>query len=333
MSTFSQLSILVIHDQRAGHLNPSLGICDALEPHFQVNLTLQNTPKIAKWQISLLKKLSWYPRLYALFAQCFFQQQVSQSKFDAIVCSGMPNLLYALHLKNQQNNHMQQNTALYYAGDVRKLNPAAIDCCITALPQKIATPQLILPTPPVRGNITQLQQQPSEKSTALLLLGGATDEHPFAIDDFKHMVQQFVKLCQSQQLKGLISSSRRTPALDQLWQDLAQQPEIELHLWGQSNAQPLVQLMQRATAVFVTEDSTTMLAEAIQSGRFVSSLFCTGSRLESLNQKYLEQGMMQRQNLQDDFTWPAQRNLSSLNAQAQIVDLFAQIQTAKQSIL
>ena len=59
MNKHPTLSIADIHDQRAGHLNPSLGIVDSLEKAYTTTLQKIITPSIKKWQISLLKKLSW----------------------------------------------------------------------------------------------------------------------------------------------------------------------------------------------------------------------------------------------------------------------------------
>ena len=38
------LSILIIHDDRAGHLNPSLGICDQIEDGFHTKISKIKTP-------------------------------------------------------------------------------------------------------------------------------------------------------------------------------------------------------------------------------------------------------------------------------------------------
>ncbi len=56
-----------------------------------------------------------------------------------------------------------------------------------------------------------------------------------------------------------------------------------------------------------------MLAEAIQSGRFVSSIYMKTSVFEPLNQKYLKEGLMSRQNLEDTFILPSTRDLTKLN--------------------
>ena len=74
MKSKPSLAVLLIHDQRAGHLNPSLGVYDCLETAYSTTLYKIVTPTLKKWQISLLKKISWYPRLFDLFTALFFKK-------------------------------------------------------------------------------------------------------------------------------------------------------------------------------------------------------------------------------------------------------------------
>ena len=55
------------------------------------------------------------------------------------------------------------------------------------------------------------------------------------------------------------------------------------------------------------------MAEAIQSGRFISSIYTKTSVFESLSQKYLKEGLINRQNLDDTFILPNTKDLTKLN--------------------
>ena len=101
MKSKPNLAVLLIHDQRAGHLNPSLGIVDSLEKAYTTTLQKIITPNIKKWQISLLKKLSWYPSLFDIFASFIFKNIKPITQTDCIVCSGMPNLLYGIFVSRR----------------------------------------------------------------------------------------------------------------------------------------------------------------------------------------------------------------------------------------
>ena len=316
MKSKPSLAVLLIHDQRAGHLNPSLGVYDCLETAYTTTLDKVETPSIKKWQISILKKLSWYPPLFDFCSTIFFKKFQSKQNIDCIICSGMPNLLYSIFVSRRLK------VPLFYAGDLRKVNGQLVNCTITALEQNTASDQVVLATPPVKKDFINLQQDQLDQTTALLILGGPTDEHPFTYDDFEKIIDKFIAFCTQNQLKGLITNSRRTPNLDRYFQKTKIPENIQLHLVQTKNALSLVQLIKQATYIFVTEDSTSMLAETIQSGRFICSIYNSKSILEPLNQKYLQHKLMQRQNLAADFQHPDCKNTQTLDLTRPIVQAF-----------
>lgn len=316
MKSKLSLAVLLIHDQRAGHLNPSLGVYDCLETAYTTTLDKVETPSIKKWQISILKKLSWYPPLFDFCSTIFFKKFHSKQNIDCIICSGMPNLLYSIFVSRRLK------VPLFYAGDLRKVNGQLVNCTITALEQNTASDQVVLATPPVKKDFINLQQDQLDQTTALLILGGPTDEHPFTYDDFEKIIDKFIAFCTQNQLKGLITNSRRTPNLDRYFQKTKIPENIQLHLVQTKNALSLVQLIKQATYIFVTEDSTSMLAETIQSGRFICSIYNSKSILEPLNQKYLQHKLMQRQNLAADFQHPDCKNTQTLDLTRPIVQAF-----------
>lgn len=316
MKSKPSLAVLLIHDQRAGHLNPSLGVYDCLETAYTTTLDKVETPSIKKWQISILKKLSWYPPLFDFCSTIFFKKFQSKQNIDCIICSGMPNLLYSIFVSRRLK------VPLFYAGDLRKVNGQLVNCTITALEQNTASDQVVLATPPVKKDFINLQQDQLDQTTALLILGGPTNEHPFTYDDFEKIIDKFIAFCTQNQLKGLITNSRRTPNLDRYFQKTKIPENIQLHLVQTKNALSLVQLIKQATYIFVTEDSTSMLAETIQSGRFICSIYNSKSILEPLNQKYLQHKLMQRQNLAADFQHPDCKNTQTLDLTRPIVQAF-----------
>ncbi len=316
MKSKPSLAVLLIHDQRAGHLNPSLGVYDCLETAYATTLNKAETPDIKKWQISLLKKLSWYPYLFDLCSPILFKDLLPEQNIDCIICSGMPNLLYGLAISRKLK------VPIFYAGDLRQVNGQLVNCTITALEQTTNSDQVVLTTPPVKKDFFTLQQDQLDQTTALLVLGGPTDEHPFSSEDFEKMIEKFIAFCAQNQLKGLITNSRRTPNLEDYFQKTPIPSNIQLHLVQTENALSLVQLIQQSSYIFVTEDSTSMLAETIQSGRLVSSIYSSKSILEPLNRKYLQCNLMQRQNLTENFKRPDLKNTQDLDLIGPIVQAF-----------
>lgn len=307
MNSVKTLSILIVHDQRAGHLNPSLGVCDQIAESFETKINQIRTPDLKKWCVSLLKKLSWYPVLFDRFARIIYKNTVNQQHYDLIICSGMPNLLYGIFVSRRLK------VPLFYAGDLRKVNGQLVNCTITALPQNIQTQQVVLATPPVKKEFTQLQTNPLDLKSALLVLGGPTSEHPFQTTDYEMIISKFLKLCSDHHLTAYITNSRRTPDLASTWNTLKKNANVQLELIHDSQSKKFNELVELSSYIFVTEDSTSMLAEAIQSGRFISSIYTPNSVFEALNKKYLAEGLISRQALNKTFSLPQQRNLANLN--------------------
>lgn len=316
MTSRPKLSVLVVHDNRAGHLNPSLGVYDALSEAYETQLVKLERPSIKKWQISLLKKISYYPSLFLFFSDLFFGSSQPKQQYDCIICSGMPNLLFSIYLSKKMS------IPLFYAGDLRKVNSALVTCTITALKQNILGDQIVLATPPVKKVFSDLQNIPAQQNQALLILGGITDEHPFKYDDFSTIIQNFITLCEKHQLNGAITTSRRTPDLSTEWNKVTSLPFISLHLVDDKHALPISELMKQANYIFVTEDSTSMIAEAIQSGRFISSLYQKNSQLEALNEKYEHEHFMIRQLLNQTYVLPNQKNALGLAFKQPLIEAF-----------
>lgn len=316
MKSRPKLNILLVHDHRAGHLNPSLGVYDSLNSAYDTHLIKLTTPSLIKWQISILKKLSYYPSLFNLASSLVFKKIPLNDLPDCIICSGMPNLLYSIYISQKLS------IPIFYAGDLRKVNDKLVQCTITALKQDIQTEQVILATPPTKNEFSKLRLIKPNYHSALLILGGPTDEHPFSPLDFEKIIQNFINFCKLNELTGDITTSRRTPNLNHYLQKIEIPLNIKLHLIQDKNAAPLYSLMEKSIYLFVTEDSTSMLAETIQSGRYVNSIYHTNSRLEPLTQKYLQLKLMTRQPLEKPFEIPHQKNELLLDSDQLIIDAF-----------
>lgn len=309
------LSVIIVHDNRAGHLNPSIGISNSLENVYEINLKKIITPTLKKWEISLLKKLTYYPKIFQIISSYFFNQNLN-FKANCIICSGMPNLLYSIYISQKLS------IPIFYAGDLRKVNDKLVQCTITALKQDIQTEQVILATPPTKNEFSKLRLIKPDYHSALLILGGPTDEHPFLSSDFEKIIKNFIIFCELNHLIGAITTSRRTPNINTYLQKIEIPSNITLHLIQDKNSPPLYNLMEKSAYLFVTEDSTSMLAEAIQSGRYVNSIYHTDSQLEPLTQKYLQLKLMTRQHLEKPFEISHQKNELLLDSDQLIIDAF-----------
>lgn len=281
--------VLVIHDNRVGHLNPSIAVSEMIEKRFFLQAELFQIPFLSKHLVSLFKKLSNFPRLYTAAARLIFKFPTPNLEHtDVIVCSGMPNLIYAAYLSQRFN------IPLIYAGGTRKFNWRLIDWTITTIPENHAGRQIIIPTGAVPSKITSLVNIPSNHE-ACLLIGGPTHEYPFTELDFIQMIENFVQFSELHKFKATVVCSRRTPTLTSETISYLQSKNIEL-VCPQSSTS-ICDVFKRSEFIFVTEDSATMLSESIQTGRVVISVCREDSKTDAIIQGYLDHQFIQRKTI------------------------------------
>ena len=283
-------SVLVIHDDRKGHLNPSLAVAEIIQEkyscQFQKYLFSQH---LNKKLISLFKKISHFPYLFKLLGKLIFKVEPQNIKdIEVIICSGMPNLIYAAYLAHRYN------ILLLYVGNLRGFNDQLIDFSITALPQNVNCKQIILNTPPVSAKFSSATIQPNHQ--AVLLLGGSTKEYPLSKQQFTEIITHFVHFTQTKQLEGTIICSRRTPELSEKVRSLVLAQNIKI-IDAQQNIEIYEQMIQ-SKFIFVTEDSITMLSEAIHTGAIVTSICLDELETTDLIEKYLDKKYIQRKSIQ-----------------------------------
>jgi mitochondrial fission protein ELM1 len=107
-----------------------------------------------------------------------------------------------------------------------------------------------------------------------LLIGGANRGHPYKDQDWKDIAAGVNALAQKFDIKWLITTSRRTGAHVEQLLELAISPSAveEFVLFSRSSKKIVMPFLGAAEIVFVTQDSLTMLGEAVASGRPVVSL-------------------------------------------------------------
>lgn len=286
----SNTSVIVIHDGRKGHLNPSLAVAEIIQEKYSLGFQAFQLPiTLSKKWVSLFKKFSNFPIFYKFLGQLFFKfEPTGIQQTEIIICSGMPNLIYAAYLAQKYQ------IPLLYVGNLRKFNENLIDLSITALAQNVNCKQIILPTPPVSAHFaTQLKAQ--EQHEAVLLLGGSTSDYPFSKQDYSDMIQEFAHFVSIHQLKGSVICSRRTPDLDPKSLDLLRAQQID-HIDPHQKFTMSEKLAQ-CKYIFVTEDSITMLSEAIHTGAIVTSVCLNEAKTDELIEKYLNYQYIQRKSI------------------------------------
>lgn len=107
-----------------------------------------------------------------------------------------------------------------------------------------------------------------------LLIGGPNRNYPYSGQDWKDIAAGVNALAEKFDIKWLITTSRRTGAHVEKLLEKAISPDAleELVLFSSNPKKVVMPFLGAAEIVFVTQDSLTMLGEAVASGRPVVSL-------------------------------------------------------------
>ena len=236
--------------------------------------------------VSLLKRLSWFPRLFRVMAKLIFgAAPVHIAQYRLIVCSGTSNLLYSAYLSQEFD------IPLAFSGDIGSFNEHLIHWTISALAQPTQVEQIILPTLPVRKNL--LNSVPNLTVVRQVCYWAAL---PTNIPLHKQTIltlSVILIFVQAYNIRGYIVCSRRTPAFNSRIKKYLKTSGLQFV--SINDTTPIEHLVARSKYIFVTEDSSTMLSEAIQSGRIVRSVCLNPEHNNLLIEKYLHNHLIQRQ--------------------------------------
>lgn len=170
-----------------------------------------------------------------------------------------------------------------YAGSLRGLDPALFSVILTLEPIADAPGNLVLPLPPSpvtpedvaeRGQALRRQLDAGEQRYWTLMLGGDGAGFRYRRDDCSQLPRLMQGLSARHGIRWLVVSSRRTGRdVERRLQTELEPDVVAAACWfGDGDACDTAAYLGAAEQVFVTEDSMTMLTEAICSRRPVCSL-------------------------------------------------------------
>lgn len=131
-----------------------------------------------------------------------------------------------------------------------------------------------------------------EKGTWAMIIGGASRSHRFMVQDWLDIAKGMRTLAQRENIQWLLTTSRRTgPEAERILRDHLD-PFIlkDAIWWSEQPRRELYNFMARSESLFVTQDSVTMVTEAVSAGKPVIALRPKGYRLgqDNFKEAYLE---------------------------------------------
>jgi mitochondrial fission protein ELM1 len=262
------LRVWVLSDRQPGHYNQSRGIVAALARH---------RPVAVHWlELRLRLGLARNPLRWIL-NHCAEPPATDRLKLLVVSSGGKTSFANAWLARRTGARNI-------FAGSLRRLSPTLFDVVLTPEPITPATPaNLVVALPPSAVDIARLEpagralraaQRLEGQLLWALMLGGDGAGYRYRRRDWQTLARVLNRLAADGGARWLLLGSRRTgAAAERLLQQGLERRHVAASCWHRdAEVAPVEAYLGAADQVFVTEDSMTMLTEAISSQRPVVSL-------------------------------------------------------------
>lgn len=292
-------TLWVISDGKPGHLNQSLGLCDALQRNARQGDDAQSgnsaRPLAADCQIITLPALEPMSAISSLVRRRW-PLEVSQTP-DLVIGAGHRTHLSVLAAARAFN-----------AFSVLLMKPSLplswFDLCVVPQHDQPAPRNNVLVT---RGVLNRMQPGDADAQRGMLLIGGPSKHHGW---DNPAMVAQVLNICRQQPaVRWTLTTSRRTP--QNFLPLLQEQKQANLDIIPVAETGPgwLAEQLPQAAQCWVSEDSVSMVYEALTAGCATGLL-----KVPQLGQSRViagVQALIDQQQVTHYSQWPAGTQLTS----------------------
>lgn len=321
-SAAAPIAVWLLSDGAPGHLSQSRGIVDALATRRAVEVsTIELKVRSTLWKrlgrlaLPHIRDASgWFRRIYGV---------APPPGRPALIVSSGANTLLANALLARL--HRAPNV---YSGTLKGYDAAAFDCVFSVVPLGV-TCNHVLPLPPVPGELARpLPPAPGGEPLIAVLIGGDGAGYAFKDEDWRAFAAGLATLARRENARLLLTTSRRTGAAAEtlLREHLPAELLADAVWWSQAPRKVMRDFLAAAQAVVVTEDSLSMVAESLYSGRPVLSVAPAVAQPNANDgaalQGYVERGLLARSPIAGlaEAAFPS-RTAPTPDVQAEIADV------------
>ena len=266
------MKIAILSDGKPGHFNQSIGMVNIISEDIEVNFKIFNIEPKTKFFKFLLRPYQRFlvtdfnndsaKKLIKLF------KLIDIKNFDLLISAGSNTaFLSAAYSKifKIKNIHI---------GSIKTINLANYSAHITVEPKNDSPNNIVTNIAPTRFKPSDVSKK-DKHNRSLFLIGGNGAGYKYTLEDWHILVKGIKSLCEAEKIKLVIVTSRRTHPVHEefLYNELIEYAD-NLSVWtNKANSKlDLDRLFSSVDNIFVTEDSATMMSEAISSGLSVYSL-------------------------------------------------------------
>lgn len=280
--------IYIISDQRPGHVNQSQGLLLPLQTKgIDVDVIILPSPRssLKRFFLILAKLFSRFPSiLFRIYMLYYRTRPPSISDASLFVSTGGDTLVANIILSRLTL------TPNIFIGKRSRHTDHGVRLLITTVGSPVQDKVVVTDFAPV--NVQPLSTQTDSRQYKLIavLLGGDSNEYSYTDEDFDCLANSLNTLCQRNNAKLLLTTSRRTGTIgDRLLQEKIESVFLEDVTWYSENPSPTAaSYCNRADIIFCSEDSGTMLTESISYGKPVVSFSPKKKETTAFYEKFLK---------------------------------------------
>lgn len=266
------MKIGILSDGKPGHLNQSIGVASILSEDLEFSFTIIDL----SMRYSSLQSLS---RIYQRFLCRNFNKinavkiinlfhPIYVDDYDLLIATG-GNTAYISASLGKNNN-----IKVIQIGTVKGIDLKNYSAHITIEAKDKSPNNIVTTLAPTRYSpIETINREKQNK--ALFLIGGDGSGYKYNLDDWSELVRNIKKLKDESNVSPIIVTSRRTSkAHEEFLYEQTLTFSSSASIWfhkGGTNAD-LATLFNQVDSIFVTEESSMMITEAISSGLPVCTL-------------------------------------------------------------
>lgn len=262
--------VWIISEGSPGHTSQSQGLVAALAQRIDLeSVIIQTRPKLNGFARKLVRLWMGNRGLPDHFIKHWLRCEIPASKPDFIVTSGGKAVFAARSLA------LKTGAPLVFLGERKPypsewfhtvFTPSSLemgrnDVTIEMIPTEI-TPES------VDAAAAGWQERPEGEVWAMII-GGASASHDFIDTDWQSLSEQMNTLATKHGIQWLVSTSRRTGVhAEALLKKFLNPKNIAYAVWWADKPEKkMAAFLGSAVRVFVTQDSVTMVTEAVAAGR------------------------------------------------------------------
>jgi len=265
----------IISEGSPGHISQSLGLVEALKEKIPLAVqTIECRPQLTGVARSLVR--AWMGRVGRPLPRWMLQRWLrvapltpTGAKPDLILSSGGKSVFAARTLA------ARTGTPFVFLGERKPYPSEWFHTAFTPSPLETGVNDAPIEMIPTQINCASVEraagQWPERPAGRLwaMIIGGASVSHRYKEADWDALANGMNHLARTHGIRWLLTTSRRTGADTERQLRAALSPDVlaKAVWWAEQVEKKLAAFLGAAELVFVTQDSVTMVTEAVASGR------------------------------------------------------------------